>query len=77
MHAWESKGTAAAPPVKPANAPLPQESCLVEGYAFIENIHAATATSSTKCPARSNSARRASCTASATASLVIFPSPQR
>ncbi len=60
-----------------ANAPLPQEIGLIPGDAFVQDVHAAAATSSAKCPARSNSARRASCTASVTASLVIFPSPQR
>ena len=59
------------------NAPLPQEISLIPGDVLIEELHAAAATSSAKCPPRANSARRASCTASATASLVIFPSPQR
>src|SRR5207244_4968385 len=46
-----------------ANAPLPQEISLVAGNVFIEHVHAAAATSSARCPARSRRARRASCTA--------------
>jgi hypothetical protein len=59
------------------NTPLKQELSLVPSYIFIEDAHAAAGTSSVKWPARSNRARRASWTASAIASLEIFPSPQR
>ena len=60
-----------------SNPPLLQKFGLVPRDVLIEDVHAAAATSPVRCPARFSNARRASRTASATAALVILPSPHR
>ena len=60
-----------------ANVPLPQQIGLVARDIFVQDVHATAATSSVRRPSGSSRARRASWTASAMASLAIFPSPHR